>query len=182
MDKKSIRTTIIASGLAGLAAFGGLTLAANAETKAPAPGITASQTQGTANDKETTDDQSGAQVTGTVKAPQSQTELSGQAEHDALAGLAKVSQSDAEKAALTAVPGGTVSSAQLEEVDGYVVWQVHVKDAGGAVTQVTIDAGDAKVLAQESDNDGERDDASESKSGSESASETGETPEASPTR
>lgn len=182
MDKKSIRTTIIASGLAGLAAVGGLTLAANAETKAPTPGVTASQTQGATNDKETTDDQAGAQVTGTVKAPQSQTELSGQAEHDALAGLAKVSQADAEKAATGAVSGSTVVSAELEDVDGWVAWQVHVKDAGGAVTQVTVDAGDAKILAQEADNDGEQNEASESKSGPESAAETGHTPEASPTR
>lgn len=66
---------------------------------------------------------------------------------------AKVSQQQAEAAAL-AVQQGKVIKSKLDEEDGYLVWQVYVKHARGT-TEVAVDAGNGKVLAAESGDDRE---------------------------
>lgn len=68
-----------------------------------------------------------------------------------LPGLAKVSQADAEKAALGAKgvpPGASVAEAELEVEHGCLVWSFDLKlpDKPG-VQEVMIDAGNGKVLS-----------------------------------
>lgn len=79
--------------------------------------------------------------------------------HDqtSLAKLARVDRAHAEMAALAAQPGQVVQT-RLEDEEGFLVWQVDVKNANTA-TEVSIDAGNGKVLAVEPEE--EDDDTSE---------------------
>ena len=69
-------------------------------------------------------------------------------ENAALAPLAKISSADATKAALAAVPG-TAGAAVLENENGNVVYGVTITTSTGS-TDVKVDAGTGKVLAQDS--------------------------------
>ncbi|MDD2892672.1 MAG: PepSY domain-containing protein [Halothiobacillaceae bacterium] len=65
---------------------------------------------------------------------------------------AKITQQEAEAAALAALPGQVVKS-KLDDEDGYLVWQVDIKHPTG-ITEITIDAGNGQALAAEvEDND-----------------------------
>lgn len=64
---------------------------------------------------------------------------------------ARVTQQQAEAAALAVMPGQVVK-AKLDDEDGYLVWQIDVKHAKG-VTEIAVDAGNAKVLAAEAEED-----------------------------
>lgn len=64
---------------------------------------------------------------------------------------AKVTQQEAEAAALAVMPGQVVK-ARLDDEDGYLVWQIDVKHAKGT-TEIAVDAGNAKVLAAEAEED-----------------------------
>lgn len=64
---------------------------------------------------------------------------------------AKVTQQQAEAAALAVMPGQVVK-AKLDDEDGYLVWQIDIKHAKG-VTEVAVDAGNAKPLAMEAEDD-----------------------------
>ena len=67
--------------------------------------------------------------------------------------LARVSQQEAEAAALALQPGQVVH-AKLDDEDGYLVWQIDVKHDKGT-TEIAVDAGNSKVLAAEAEeNDG----------------------------
>lgn len=67
--------------------------------------------------------------------------------------LARVTQQQAEAAALTVQPGQVVQ-AKLDDEDGYLVWQIDVKHDKGT-TEIAVDAGNSKVLAAEAEeNDG----------------------------
>lgn len=68
-----------------------------------------------------------------------------------LAKFAKVTQQQAEAAALAVMPGQVVK-AKLDDEDGYLVWQIDIKHAKG-VTEVAVDAGNAKPLAMEAEED-----------------------------
>ncbi|WP_405219111.1 PepSY domain-containing protein [Agrococcus sp. Ld7] len=113
-----------------------------------------------------TSDSEDTAVTGTVEAPPEETAADGtevettDAEEDAtLRDLATVTPDEAEAAALAAVPG-TIREVDLDDEDGFVVYEVEVTAADGTVTGVLIDAGDASVLAQEAeDADDDGDDA-----------------------
>ncbi|SDY49707.1 Peptidase propeptide and YPEB domain-containing protein [Modestobacter sp. DSM 44400] len=72
------------------------------------------------------------------------------AEKAALEALATVSQPQAEQAALAAVPGN-VAETDLDAENGFVVYSVEVNGANGTVTvtEVTVDAGNGQVLAQQ---------------------------------
>lgn len=70
-----------------------------------------------------------------------------------LAKLARVSQQQAEAAALAVQPGQVVQ-AKLEDEDGYLVWQIEVKHDRGT-TELAVDAGNSKVLAAEAEDDDE---------------------------
>ena len=78
-----------------------------------------------------------------------------------LAKLARISQQEAEAAALSVQPGKVVK-AKLDDEDGYLVWQIDVKHANGT-TEFAVDAGNAKVLAAEGeeDDDHEHEDSNE---------------------
>lgn len=73
-----------------------------------------------------------------------------------LAKLARVSQQQAEAAALAVQPGQVVQ-AKLEDEDGYLVWQIEVKHDRGT-TELAVDAGNSKVLAAEAEDDDEEGD------------------------
>lgn len=64
--------------------------------------------------------------------------------------MARVSEADARAAALTAVPGATVTEIDLEEEDGFLVYDIDLV-AGTVETDVTIDAGNGAVLCAEID-------------------------------
>jgi uncharacterized membrane protein YkoI len=89
-----------------------------------------------------------ATYTSSVTAPDSDTDS---AAHDAaLAALAKITPDQAKAAALAAVPGAA-GKVELENENGNVVFGVEVTTASGSKMDVKVDAGNGKVLAQETD-------------------------------
>ncbi len=66
----------------------------------------------------------------------------------ALAGMAKISQADAEKAAV-ASQAGDVQKTELEVEDGCLIYEVKVKGADSKVREVMVDAGDGKILGDD---------------------------------
>lgn len=72
---------------------------------------------------------------------------------------ARVTQQQAEAAALAVMPGQVVK-AKLDDEDGYLVWQIDVKHAKG-VTEIAVDAGNAKALAAEAEEDDDHGEANE---------------------
>lgn len=75
----------------------------------------------------------------------------------AMAAQALVSASEAAQIATTALPGKVVES-QLDEENGYLIWEVEIVDAQGQEAQLKIDAGDGRLLAVEADEDEEHHD------------------------
>ena len=67
--------------------------------------------------------------------------------------LARISQQEAEAAAIAVQPGKVVK-AKLDDEDGYLVWEINVKHAKGT-TEFAVDAGNAKVLAADADEGGD---------------------------
>lgn len=65
-------------------------------------------------------------------------------------GVKKISQAEAEQIALAAVPGGRVTSAELESEHGAPVWSVHVTK-GGVRHDLDIDAYTGKVIRDRDD-------------------------------
>ena len=59
--------------------------------------------------------------------------------------LAKVEQKEANAAALKAYAGKVVKS-ELDEEDGFLVWEVDVVGRDGAKREILIDAGNSKIL------------------------------------
>jgi hypothetical protein len=103
--------------------------------------------------------------TGSIPAPDdgaddgTESEADEAAEAQALQALATISADRARDAALTAVPG-TAATVGLDNENGSVVYSVEVTGADGTVTDVKVDAGNGKVLAQDSGEDSEADEAS----------------------
>jgi uncharacterized membrane protein YkoI len=60
------------------------------------------------------------------------------------AALAKVTAEQARDAALAQVPGSTFVEAELDEEDGFLVYEVELRENGKGV-EVTIDAGNAAL-------------------------------------
>ncbi len=90
--------------------------------------------------------------TSSVTAPEGSESQSEADETATLQGQATVTSEQARAAALAAVPG-TAAEPELENENGNVVWGVEITRADGTVTDVKVDAGNAKVLAQESEDD-----------------------------
>jgi uncharacterized membrane protein YkoI len=87
-------------------------------------------------------------VVGTIKAPaESATEQDDTQEAAALQALARVTPEEA-KATAAQAAGGSATAVEIEEEDGYVVYEVEVTTKSG-ITDVTVDAGSGKVLLQE---------------------------------
>jgi len=68
----------------------------------------------------------------------------------ALAALAKITADQARDAALGAVPG-VAGAIELDNENGNVAYSVEVTDAAGTRVDVKVDAGNAKVLAQDTE-------------------------------
>lgn len=66
--------------------------------------------------------------------------------------LARISLNEAIQQALVAVPG-QVLGVQLEEENGFLVYDIEVVNADRAVVDLTVDAGSGDVLAIDQDND-----------------------------
>jgi hypothetical protein len=71
--------------------------------------------------------------------------------HAALASRAKISMEQAIGAAKVAYPGYRAVGAIIENENGYLVYAVQMVNDTGRALDVKVDAGDAKVLAAESD-------------------------------
>lgn len=68
---------------------------------------------------------------------------------DALAAEATVSRVDAEKAALSKVPDGSVQSAELEREHGRLIWSFDItRPKSKNVVEVNVDAKSGKIVAQ----------------------------------
>ena len=68
-----------------------------------------------------------------------------------LAGMAKITQADAEKAAVASVgaQSGDVKETELEVEDGCLVYGVKVKGSDAKLREIMVDAGDGKVLGDD---------------------------------
>ncbi len=65
--------------------------------------------------------------------------------------MARISMEQARAAALAAVPG-VVLGVDLDEEDGFLVYDVRIATADkSTTTEVTVDAGDGRILATERD-------------------------------
>lgn len=91
---------------------------------------------------------------GSVAAPAETGEQSDAEEAQSLAGLATITPAQA-VAAATAAVAGQAGTAQLENENGYVVYAVEVTAADGTTTDVKVDAGTGRVLAQQSGEEGD---------------------------
>ncbi|MGB3829098.1 MAG: PepSY domain-containing protein [Ornithinimicrobium sp.] len=131
------------------AALGGVLLAGGATIAAAAP-----------DDSKSTGTSDEASFTGTITAPAEMPEgdetkegsaeekAQEEAETTALADLATVNEDQARTSATDAVPG-TVGKIELDDEDGFVVWEAEITQADGTMVEVLIDAGDGRVLTQE---------------------------------
>ena len=146
--------------LAGLLLIGGIAAtgiaAANAANNTAPP----STSQGEKGEPQE------VKINGSIPVTESTTEESDAVEAAKLAKLATIAEKGAAAAALASVPGGTVVSTSLGDEDGFVVYEVTLKDQAGAMTEVIVDAGNAKVLASEV-KDNESAEGPESSNGSE---------------
>jgi len=62
---------------------------------------------------------------------------------------AKITEAEARATALTAVPGGKVSSAEIERENGKLIWSFDVKVPGkSGVEEVNVDAMTGHIVAQ----------------------------------
>jgi uncharacterized membrane protein YkoI len=84
------------------------------------------------------------------KAPAYEGSIKLSSDEQSLASLAKISLVDAVQAALAASPGQALK-AELETDEDYLVYSVEILGADGKTTDVTIDAGNGKILASEVD-------------------------------
>jgi uncharacterized membrane protein YkoI len=155
------RRTLAIAGAAAVLAGGGATVAVASASSAPA-GDAADAQQADGEHQDGNDGGPGSaqeaedpSYTGTVRAP-AETEQTGghegagsdAQEQAVLTALATVTAAQAEQSALAAVPG-TVSETDLDNENGFVVYSVEINGADGTVTEVTVDAGNGSVLAQQ---------------------------------
>lgn len=168
MNSTSKNRTTLIGALAGLALVGGGTLAglsgANAATTPPAP-----VTQ-PAPDNQAKGEQQEPKLNGSIAVPETAAEQTDAQESAQLAALATIDAKKAEAAAIASVPGSSVVSSGLGNENGFLVYEVTVKDSSGTMSEVKIDAGNATVLATEAAEHGDGQNGAEN--------EAGETPEA----
>jgi uncharacterized membrane protein YkoI len=71
-----------------------------------------------------------------------------QATQAKLAAEAKISESDARTTALAKVPGGAVSSSELEKEHGKLIWSFDIATVGSKnITEVQVDAKTGKIVS-----------------------------------
>lgn len=140
--KKAIVGSVAGLVLAGGTALGGIAVANATSSGAAAPGATQDE-QGEQNDANE------VEVAGSIPVPESATEVPDAEEEAQLAELATIDSAAAEAAATSSVPDSTIVSTVLGDEDGFLVYDVTVKDGAGAVIEVKVDGGNATVLASE---------------------------------
>jgi len=134
--KRSARFVIAGAAAAGLTL--GVAVVAGAVTRPGGAGTSAVAEKGGAQEPSYTASITTADNGSTGEADQSK----------ALTALAKVTADQARDAALGAVPG-VAGAIELDNENGNVVYSVEVTNAAGARVDVKVDAGNAKVLAQD---------------------------------
>lgn len=172
--RRAAYAALAAIGIVGGAAS--ITAAATNPSPAP-PAADASGPNGQATDTDDAGEVHEPSYTGSITVPEDES-LSEADEAAALQPLARIDADQASAAATQAVPG-KVLRVELDNENGSLVYSVEV-DSGAGVVDVKVDAGNAKVLAQETDDDaGESDDdeRAERSEGSEDADEAHETPD-----
>lgn len=139
---------VTAAAVVGVAAGGYSISAATTGQTDPAPASTEA------------DDIQDPQLDGSVQVD----EVDGESEADEtsrLADQATVSEADAAAAATKAHPGD-ISASQLENENGSLVWEFTVTQADGSTLEVKVDAGNGSVLAADTVDETEADEAAES--------------------
>ncbi|MEX2290577.1 MAG: PepSY domain-containing protein [Mycobacteriales bacterium] len=109
------------------------------------------------DDGDDRDDRSSLRAPGTVVVDERKLPENDAAELDALTAPAKIDQVAAGAAAVQSVGGGEAVRVELEEEGGFVVWDVLVRGGDGSWREVTVDAGDARILGTDLDGDDEDD-------------------------
>ena len=164
------KVTVAVTAISGVLLAGGATIAAANPGSDGASSTGTSVTtgsSGTTNDDATEsegDESDEVQITGTITAPEelpddqeapdgsAEEKTQEEAETAALAALATVTEDQARAAATDAVPG-TITEIELDEKNGFVVWEAVVTQEDGTTVEVLIDAGDGSVLAKEAADD-----------------------------
>ena len=93
--------------------------------------------------------------------------LADQATQAKLHAEAKISEADARTTALATVPGGAVSSSELETEHGKLIWSFDIAQAGSKnITEVQVDAKTGKIVSSKTETpDKERQEAIAEKKG-----------------
>ena len=91
---------------------------------------------------------------GSIQVDESAVEGSEADEQTALAELAQISAADAEAAALAANPGSQANEVELEDENGWLVYDIELSNGLG----VKVDAGNGEILATEAEESGAEDD------------------------
>jgi len=181
---------VLFSALAGIGVTAGAAGIASAATSQTTPTDPAAVEQpATGQDTEQGDKETPPNYTSSITAPvtpeapengtedEAAEDAAEAAETAELQKLAKISAEEAAQAATAAVPG-TVEETELDNEGGNVVYQVEILADDGSEVDVIIDAGDGKVLAQETEG---ADDANEAPEANEApGTETQETPSTAP--
>ncbi len=152
---KRLTQTLGAVGIAAGLGLGAAGLASAVTT--PAPPSSSYSTAATTRSNDGADsgkDQKDPQLNGSIQIPEQKGENDA-AEAAALKTAAKISPEQAKQSALAAVPG-TAGAVELGNENGSVVYDVEVT-ANGVTTDVTVDAGNGKVLARETGESGGHD-------------------------
>ena len=70
----------------------------------------------------------------------------------ALQAQAKITQADAEKAALAKVPGGKVESSELEKEHGKLIWSFDISSPNSVnIAEVQVDAKTGKIVSNKTE-------------------------------
>ncbi len=165
-DTKRLTQILGAVGIAAGLGLGAAGLASAATTSSSNSSAHPTSRHAAADTPETGTDQPDQQLSGSVSAPETKGGNE-PTEAAALQAAAKITPEQAKQAALAARPG-TVNKVELDNENGSVVYSVEIT-ANGAMTDVKVDAGNAKVLAQQSDQGDGRNDTGGDKAGNEGA-------------
>ena len=184
MKPNGKKAAIAATAIGGVLLAGGATIAAAAPDDSKSTGSSSSATDEPGAEDENEKDE--AAVTGTITAPAEVPEgeeaadgsadekAQEEAETAALADLATVTEDQARTAVTDAVPG-TVDKMELDEEDGFVVWEAEITQADGTMMEVLIDAGDGSVLTQEVEDADDGDEADDDGDDGDDGDESGTT-------
>lgn len=152
--KRVLVTGVVAAATAALLLAGGLAIVDELDLPRPAAAVPAVDGQGVPRgfDDEGDDFDDDRIVPGSIAAPPEAERLEGRAEQEELARHAKLPAEEAERIATERIPG-TVLFTELEESDGYLVYEVLLRDERGRMHEMHVDAGDGRVLEIDRDED-----------------------------